>query len=263
MASSDARPVPRKNTAFRVTFPIFNEDGDLLTGATGLDSERSLDGGTFADCTNEATEIAASSGVYYLDLTASEMNADTVAIMIKSSSVGAKTTVLVLYPEEAGDTRLSSTFETTITNLGQMLVDDGGTHQFTAHALEQTPQLDASDFPLEQRRVSEYFTAIIPNRKGNTSVVSSSTIRIKTSETVTCAIDFTQILATGDRLSSIVSLVKTSAEALTLNVLGVDRELAKFTVAGGVAGESYTIIATVTTAFGNTLEGEFTIVYTT
>lgn len=103
MASTDARPVPIKNTAYRVTFPILDADGDLVTGATGLDSEVSKDGGTFADCTNEATEIATSSGMYYLDLTSTEMNADCVAIIVKTSSSGAKTTPIVLYPQESGD----------------------------------------------------------------------------------------------------------------------------------------------------------------
>ena len=106
MATTDARPIPRKNTAYRATFPIFDADGDLVPGATGLDSEVSKDGGTFTDCTNEAVEIATSSGMYYLDLTSTEMNADTVALMIKTTSVGAKTTPLVMYPEELGDVRI-------------------------------------------------------------------------------------------------------------------------------------------------------------
>jgi hypothetical protein len=109
MASTDAKPVPQKNVAHRITFPIWDADGDLVTGATGLDSEISKDGGTFADCTNEATEIATSSGVYYLDVTSTEMNADTVAIIVKTSSVGAKTTTVVMYPEEAGDIRVNVT----------------------------------------------------------------------------------------------------------------------------------------------------------
>ena len=104
MAASDARPLPRKNTAFRVTFPIYNSSGDLVAGASGLDSEVSIDGGTFADCTNEATEIATSSGIYYLDLTAGELNGDTIAINIKSTSN--KTTTIVIYPEELGDIRV-------------------------------------------------------------------------------------------------------------------------------------------------------------
>ena len=108
MASTDAVPIPKKNVAFRVTFPILDADGDLVTGATGLDSEVSKDAGTFADCTNEATEIATNSGVYYLDVTSTEMNADTVAIIVKTTSVGAKTTTIVLYPEEAGDIRVDT-----------------------------------------------------------------------------------------------------------------------------------------------------------
>lgn len=107
MAASDARPIPRKNVAYRVTFPILDADGDLVSGATALDSEVSLDGAGFSDCTSEATEIATASGVYYLDLTADEMNGDTVAVIVKTTSSGAKTTVLVFYPEELGDVRVN------------------------------------------------------------------------------------------------------------------------------------------------------------
>lgn len=109
MASTDARPVPIKNTAFRAVFPILDADGDLVTGATGLDSEVSKDQGTFADCTSEATEIATASGMYYLDLTSTEMNADCVAVIVKTTSSGAKTTVLVFYPEETGDINVDVT----------------------------------------------------------------------------------------------------------------------------------------------------------
>lgn len=109
MASTDARPVPIKNTAFRAVFPIYDADGDLVTGAATLDSEVSKDQGAFADCTNEATEIATSSGIYYLDLTSSEMNADCVAVIVKTGTAGAKTTVLVFYPEETGDINVDVT----------------------------------------------------------------------------------------------------------------------------------------------------------
>jgi len=106
MASTDARPIPLKNTAYRVYFPILDADGDLVSGAASLDSEVSLDGASFADCTNEATEIG-SSGMYYLDLTSGEMNADAVAIIVKTTTDGAKTTPIVLYPAEDGDIRAS------------------------------------------------------------------------------------------------------------------------------------------------------------
>ena len=108
MAASDAKPVPRKNVAYRVTFPILDADGDLVTGAATLDSEVSKDGGTFTDCTSEASEIATASGVYNLDLTSTEMNADTVALIVKTGTAGAKTTTIVMYPEELGDYRVDT-----------------------------------------------------------------------------------------------------------------------------------------------------------
>ena len=98
MASTDASPWPVKNQAFRVTFDLRLNTGALNTGAAGLDSEVSKDAGTFTDCTNEATEIATSSGHYYLDLTSTEMDADTVCIQIKSSTTNAVTQTIVLYP---------------------------------------------------------------------------------------------------------------------------------------------------------------------
>lgn len=102
MAATDARAIPFKNQAYRVTFPIYDADGDPVSGAAALDSEVSKDAGAFADCTNEATEIG-TSGIYYLDLTSTEMNADTVAIRVQTSTSGAKTTVIILYPQETAD----------------------------------------------------------------------------------------------------------------------------------------------------------------
>jgi hypothetical protein len=106
MASTDARPIPKKNTAYRHYFTIFDADGDLVSGAAGLDSEVSIDGGNFVDCTNEATEIQ-SSGIYYLDLTSGEMNGDAICIIVKTTTSGAKTTPIFLFPQEAGDIKVS------------------------------------------------------------------------------------------------------------------------------------------------------------
>jgi len=77
--------------------PIYDTDGDLVTAAAALDSEVSIDGGTFADCTNEATEIATSSCMYSLVLTAAEMNGDRIATITKTTTSDAKTAVNVLY----------------------------------------------------------------------------------------------------------------------------------------------------------------------
>lgn len=104
MAATDARPVPRKNTAFRLYFGIRKNDGTLITTWAGQDSEVSLDGAAFADCTSEATEIG-TSGCGYLDLTASEMNADCVVLKITVTNTDALPIVLTLFPEESGDYR--------------------------------------------------------------------------------------------------------------------------------------------------------------
>jgi hypothetical protein len=88
----------KKNAAFTVTFPIYDADGDLVSAAASLDSEVSKDGGTFADVSpGEATEIATSSGIYTLALSATEMNADIVATITKTVTAGAKTAVNVMY----------------------------------------------------------------------------------------------------------------------------------------------------------------------
>ncbi len=106
MAASDAIPVPRKNTAFRMTFPVYDTSGALKSSLASADSEISLDGAAFADCTNEVTEIG-STGFYYIDLTSGEMNADTVAYKLTGTDIN--TLTAVIYPEEAGDYRAAVT----------------------------------------------------------------------------------------------------------------------------------------------------------
>ena len=89
-----------KNVATYVTFPLKKNDGTLLVGAAGLDSEIDAwaDGTApngFSDCTNEATEIG-STGIYYLSLSQTEMNNDYIVLLIKSSSTGAIPQVILI-----------------------------------------------------------------------------------------------------------------------------------------------------------------------
>lgn len=90
--------VRQKNVASYIVFPLVDADGDLVTGASSLDSEIDAfaDGSApdgFADCTNEATEIG-TTGNYYLSLTNTELNQDYVIIQTKSAS--AKTQVILI-----------------------------------------------------------------------------------------------------------------------------------------------------------------------
>lgn len=97
-AAGDAHEYPVYGAHFRLVFPLLDADGDLVSGAATPDSERSIDCGTFADCTNEMTEIATTSGMYYLDLTGAEMTGKVITVIAKSATVGMKTTPIVLYP---------------------------------------------------------------------------------------------------------------------------------------------------------------------
>ena len=108
MATTDARPVPKKNTAYRHYFAIRKNDGTLITTWAGQDTELSLDGGNFADATNEATEIQ-TSGCGYIELTAAEMNYDAVVVKVTVTNTDALPYVIVLYPEEDGDIRSNVT----------------------------------------------------------------------------------------------------------------------------------------------------------
>lgn len=105
MASTDSRPVPIKNTAYRLYFDIRKNDGTLITTWAGQDTEVSLDGGSFTDATNEATEIG-TSGCGYIDLTAAEMNADSVVVKTTVTNTSALPIVIVLSPQETGDIKV-------------------------------------------------------------------------------------------------------------------------------------------------------------
>lgn len=105
MAATDARPIPRKNTAYRLYFEYRDNTGALIgAAATTPDTEVSVDGAAFADCTNEFTDIG-TTGCGYIDLTSSEMNGDAIYVKSTCANSNAKPFTIVIYPEEAGDIR--------------------------------------------------------------------------------------------------------------------------------------------------------------
>jgi hypothetical protein len=78
----------QKNTAYsNFTFGMYDSNSDLKSGET-VTVQRAIDSGAFADATNTpATEIG-STGVYRIDLSASDLNGD--SINIKATSGAAK-----------------------------------------------------------------------------------------------------------------------------------------------------------------------------
>lgn len=142
MASTDARPIPRKNIAYRHYFAIRKSDGTLITTWAGQDSEVAIDGTSFADATSEATEID-TSGCGYIDLTAGEMNGDAVVLKITVTNTGALPYIVTLFPEEAGDLRANIT-----QILGSSLVesDDGQVALGLSEFFDvETPAKDIND----------------------------------------------------------------------------------------------------------------------
>lgn len=254
MASSDATAIPVKNQAYRVTFPIMDADGDLVTGATGLDSEVSKDGGTFADATSEATEIATSSGVYYLDLTATEMNADTVAVIVKTSSSGAKTTVLVLYPQEAGDINVDVTYWN---GTAVATPDTAGYPKVTAKAGTGTGELNLTSGVINANVTKWSGTAVaavdtagypkvtIKDGTGQGEIATTSgkvdgvvlvdTLTTYTGNTVQTGDAYARIGATGSALTSLAtqSSVNTIDDFLDTEIADIQARLPAALTAGG------------------------------
>ena len=114
-----------KGVAFTLVTPVYDGEWSTqyISGAAGLDSEISKDKASFADCTNELTEID-TTGIYYLDLTVAEMNADVIVIKATSTTSGANIPLFVIHTMadnlEVSNTELASVPDTT-SSLHQMV----------------------------------------------------------------------------------------------------------------------------------------------
>ena len=98
MAAGNANIVPIKGAAYRLYFPWFKTDGTLLTGATITLSSIDKNGAGFNASNGTATEIQ-TSGVYFLDLVAAEMQAECTTLKATASDVGAMVIVIPIYTQ--------------------------------------------------------------------------------------------------------------------------------------------------------------------
>jgi hypothetical protein len=109
---TDATPVPQYGAATLIYFPMFDNDGDPRDDATidtGLSSGSnkvliSKDGNTFVNSTNSVGSVGY--GWYYVLLTASEMTADAVLVVARTTTTDIKNTPLAIYPAQDGDYRV-------------------------------------------------------------------------------------------------------------------------------------------------------------
>ena len=248
MAASDAKPIPIKNTAHRITFPLRKTDGSLKSGAAGLDSEVSIDGAAFADAGSEATEIG-TTGIYYLDLTAAEMNGDTIAVQTKYTGGGNMTAVTVMYPQEAGDIKVDvqsiSGDSTAADNLetatdgGSYNVGGGGvvaasvTAEVTANVTKLSGDATAAD------NAEAFFD-------GTGYAGTNNTI-----PTVTTAVNLTNAPTSGDLTATMKTSVTTACTASTPTAAAVTGAVGSVTgavgsVTGNVGGNVVGSVGSVT-----------------
>lgn len=130
MAATDSRPIPKKNTAFRLRVYIEDETGDPVLDFTSPDSTISKDDASFADCTNEVTYVG--NGYGYIDLTSDEMNCDGLVYRFVCDEGSYQVEIC---PEEAGDIRVNAT------QIGGQTVSASGTVTFPNATLASTTNI--------------------------------------------------------------------------------------------------------------------------
>ena len=207
MAATDARPVPKKNTAYRHYFCIRDNTGAIVTGWTAPDSEISQDGGTMADATNEATEIATSSGCGYIDLTAAEMNNDAVVLKVTVTNTDARPYVVTLFPEEDGDIEVNVTQVNGSTGSAQKLGVSADTMLIgTVDNTAFTPT--TTEFECDDITIAEPDDLI-----GRTVIITSGTLQYQATDITDYA------LTTGRGHFTVTALTQAPANDVTLIIV--------------------------------------------
>jgi hypothetical protein len=99
MAATDATHFPVKNQAFRLTvvFTLITTGKESSGALTALAASVSKDGGAASAATASPTQQG-TTGLVTLDLTATEMNADTVVVRFTSSLANTVDCIVVLRP---------------------------------------------------------------------------------------------------------------------------------------------------------------------
>jgi hypothetical protein len=96
-ASHSALPYPVKGARFSLLLEHYASTTNIPTDPGTPDTERSLDGAAFADCTEEVSVITGSNGMSLMTMTGDETNCSALAIASKAGS-GSTTFLQRLYP---------------------------------------------------------------------------------------------------------------------------------------------------------------------
>lgn len=220
MASTDALIAPVKASAFRLPMgPFFDTSGNIITGWTSADSEISKDAGSYADCTNEATEIG-SSGTGYLDLTSTETNTDSFWIKTTISNSNSVPFVAYFVTQRAGAYLISNALQ-----IGGQTASASGTVTFPSSigtsTLTQT-QVTGGAYALNNASFAfnaalDFTTAQKAATLARVTLVD--TLTTYTGNTPQTGDSFARIGSTGSGLTSLASATNLSTAQGTLTKL--------------------------------------------
>jgi len=99
MAATNANIVPVKGRIYRFYFPWYKSDGKLLASATTTASQISKDGGNFTTVDDGNPNQVETSGVYFIDLTAAEMQADCIVYKATASDADSCVVTIPIYTQ--------------------------------------------------------------------------------------------------------------------------------------------------------------------
>jgi hypothetical protein len=143
MASTDARPVPKKNTAYRLYFIFRDNTGAIITAPTGLAASIVQDAGDWSALSAPSTATAA--GLCYSDLTDVDMNCDAVTFTASCTNANSIPVIVYLYPEEVGDINTTTTGMADNVITAAALNEDAITEVTTAVETTLDPRFDNID----------------------------------------------------------------------------------------------------------------------
>jgi len=107
--------------------------------------------------------------------------------------------------------------------------------------------------------VPEQFLIIVPTRASSSDLATLAPLYIQPSEKILVGLDFMNIVAPGDYLATIDTIIEADGKSITLEAIGTTEKIAKMWVSNCIIAEQYRVSITVTTHFGIQLEGDYFI----
>ncbi len=241
-----ALPFPVYGALYSMGVPFLDADGDPIDPTTP-DTEISLDGAAFGDCTEEITTV--STGFGWITFTAAEMTCDLAMVAFKAAS-GPKTTCAVLQPRRlpvfAAGTATAGAAGTITLAAGSSAVNDFYNGMIV--------RVNSGTGPGQARMITDYVGAtlvasVAPNWSTNPSNDSVYDILL-TELSVNKLIDETRLaLASGVAVTSIGNNVITAnsinADAITNAKIADDAIAAENLATGAISADAFAADAIV------------------